>query len=696
MNDPDTQDKDKFSLQFLRGVVGSDVGMCREENQDSYGVIEGENFRFFLVADGMGGVSGGAIASQLAVATLRECFAGKSTVDNKDIREAVELANQRIFIRGVEEPALAGMGTTLVGCCFSESAVYIVNVGDSRAYWIHDGSIRQLTDDHTLVMELLRSGAISEEQAHHSPVSHMLTRSLGPSTEVSVDCVLFSDTITAGDRFLLCSDGLYNLVREDEIFSETNGLNLEEAVPALIQLANARGGTDNITIILIEVGSEVRRYGTKTTENRISQDSERPTARIERKELACPTTSIDKADSECRDASVNIISANLSLDALSKIQAGNVSVMANTPADVVSPAALVVANDGQQLFTKGFVTALAGSFAVAGVLTFVVLGQTLNGPKIIASAVDSVAPVQEKAAMSHPLTANETVHSLAPPPGAAEAPDFDRLLLVSRDSFDSSDPNNMYSASGPQNEFALESSHQISRRKEEVRSVIKRIQRHLAAIEQPLQGSIWEEAATAKERVRIAEVEVGRLEAEVEAAMGTLAQWRAKKNRLSDETLVSIADEIADSARAVQDRKDDFERTTFQYLKTVDAQQAEPNAPEMKERLDRALELRNAALANLRESVTREIDGHIGVTQKRLASNLKKRDLAQVELRLAKEGLEVIHTILKGNTDERAKLKVELEENLRAARQELAEVIELEADRDVMVQSENATDPRHD
>jgi len=241
------------SLESIRYAYGTDVGKRREENQDSLGVVETNDTKFFIVADGMGGVKGGAIASNLAVTALREVLESKGQLTEVEICEALGEANTRIFEKGMEDPALAGMGTTFVGLGFVDTTMYISSVGDSRAYRVRGNTIEQLTEDHTLVMELLRSGAISPEQAGNHPVSHMLTRSLGPTPSVEVDCWKCVDGPAAGDIYLLCSDGLYNLVGSEEFLDILQSSSLDEAVQELIDLANLRGGTDNITVMLIKV-----------------------------------------------------------------------------------------------------------------------------------------------------------------------------------------------------------------------------------------------------------------------------------------------------------------------------------------------------------------------------------------------------------------------------------------------------------
>lgn len=249
----DIESTHEFGLVAVTHAAMSDVGRRREENQDSWGVIEGEDFRFFIVADGMGGVKGGAIASSTAIEVVSEKLSRQLKVDIPSIVEAVNQANTEVFEKGLEDTCLSGMGTTFVGLCFSPKGLFVVNVGDSRAYRLRDGQIVQLTEDHTLVTELLRSGAISSDQVENHPISHMLTRSLGPTPAIDIDCWLNREIPRAADKYLLCSDGLYNLVSDDEMAVYMDNYSLEEAVEKLVALANERGGTDNITVIVVKV-----------------------------------------------------------------------------------------------------------------------------------------------------------------------------------------------------------------------------------------------------------------------------------------------------------------------------------------------------------------------------------------------------------------------------------------------------------
>jgi serine/threonine protein phosphatase PrpC len=237
-------------LAGVEVVAKTDIGKRREENQDNFVLIEKANFKLLVVADGMGGARGGAVASSMAVLTMKEQFKGVADISPQRLVHAIAVANSRIYDESIDKPKLAGMGTTIVCLAVTESSILVAHVGDSRAYRVRNGVMQKLTDDHTLVNELLRTGAITSDQAEHHPVSHMLTRSLGTGAEIDIDCRELKESPRKGDKFILMSDGLYNLVARQEIFKElSKDQKLDTCVGTLIDLANERGGTDNITIV---------------------------------------------------------------------------------------------------------------------------------------------------------------------------------------------------------------------------------------------------------------------------------------------------------------------------------------------------------------------------------------------------------------------------------------------------------------
>ncbi len=235
---------------ILRASARTDVGLRRRVNEDCFALAA--DLGLYLVADGMGGHTAGQVASELAaegaVRALRTLEDATASLAEK-LRYAVAAANREIFSTAQQKPHLAGMGTTLVALLTGGERVALAHVGDSRAYLIRGGRIRQLTDDHSLVAELVRRREISEVAARGHPHRHVLTRALGVRRTVEPD--LAELTPAVGDLFVLCSDGLTGHVSDEEIAAQVSGdADLDAAAERLIDLANARGGEDNITVLL--------------------------------------------------------------------------------------------------------------------------------------------------------------------------------------------------------------------------------------------------------------------------------------------------------------------------------------------------------------------------------------------------------------------------------------------------------------
>ena len=247
----------------------SDVGMRREHNEDSYLLLP--QYNAFVVADGMGGHAGGEMASGVSVRTIQAFVeAHKDTiapdaqydgpVDQSPVArlasDAVREACRAVYRKSQEIKELENMGTTTVLSVYHQQYLFIGHVGDSRAYLIRDGHIAQLTDDHSLVNEQLKAGLITEQQAQTSRFKNIITRSVGFEEDVDVDVIVVETR--PGDAVLLCSDGLSGLVSDKEINDIVNENFLRRAPELLVELANERGGDDNITIVLnyISDGSE--------------------------------------------------------------------------------------------------------------------------------------------------------------------------------------------------------------------------------------------------------------------------------------------------------------------------------------------------------------------------------------------------------------------------------------------------------
>jgi PPM family protein phosphatase len=239
----------------VRIEVGSatDIGRVRERNEDSILVDP----PLYVVADGMGGHRGGQVASQIALETMEEL----STEGRSSLAEHVRRANRAVWDRSVEDEQLSGMGTTLTAAKIDGASALIAHVGDSRAYMLRDGELRQLTTDHTLVARMVKSGEITEAEADVHPHKNVLTRALGTDEQVEVD----EDSIALadGDRLLLCSDGLTGMVTEDQIQAILeNSDQPQQAADRLVKAANRAGGIDNISVVVIDaIGEESESAG---------------------------------------------------------------------------------------------------------------------------------------------------------------------------------------------------------------------------------------------------------------------------------------------------------------------------------------------------------------------------------------------------------------------------------------------------
>ncbi len=232
-----------------RAAGVTDTGRRRRRNEDAF-VCEPP---LFAIADGMGGAQAGELASRLAAAAIEE--AGAAAGDAEAVAGAVRAANARIFERSLTDPAVAGMGTTATVALVDEHAgtLTLAHVGDSRGYRYREGVLEQLTTDHSLVAELVRTGRLTEAEAAVHPHRSVITRALGTEADVEVDTRTLE--LAAGDLILLCSDGLSAMVRDDEIARLLGESDLDpyQAAETLVRAANAAGGEDNVTVVVFEV-----------------------------------------------------------------------------------------------------------------------------------------------------------------------------------------------------------------------------------------------------------------------------------------------------------------------------------------------------------------------------------------------------------------------------------------------------------
>jgi PPM family protein phosphatase len=233
-------------------AAATDPGRRRRHNEDSY-VCEPP---LFAVADGIGGAQAGELASSLAAEAVLDDSSDGHGDGRQRVDELIQKANRRVYERQSEDASLSGMGTTMTVALVDEDHVWIGHVGDSRAYLVREGKLEQLTEDHSLVAELVRSGRLAPEEAETHPQRSVVTRALGTDPDVDVDT--FSVDAKPGDLFMLCSDGLTSMVSDDGILEEIDKRrgDLRATAKGLVRAANRGGGEDNITVVFFEIQTE--------------------------------------------------------------------------------------------------------------------------------------------------------------------------------------------------------------------------------------------------------------------------------------------------------------------------------------------------------------------------------------------------------------------------------------------------------
>ncbi|HXG66185.1 MAG TPA: Stp1/IreP family PP2C-type Ser/Thr phosphatase [Blastocatellia bacterium] len=253
----DTRPPQTAAYQVVASLL-SDVGCVRELNEDS-GVFHqpddpqtlADKGMLFLVCDGMGGHSGGEVASGLAVKVIGQAYYESDGGPIEALEKAFRKANKAIFDVARKNGGLQGMGTTGTALVLHNGRAIAAHVGDSRLYLVRDGQIYLMTQDHSAVMEMVKQGILSLDEARHHPDKNVILRALGSHEEVEVSVWDEPFPVREGDRFLLCSDGLYDLVQDEEIRQIVRASAPEVACANLVSLAKQRGGHDNVTVIVI-------------------------------------------------------------------------------------------------------------------------------------------------------------------------------------------------------------------------------------------------------------------------------------------------------------------------------------------------------------------------------------------------------------------------------------------------------------
>lgn len=237
----------------------TDPGMVRSQNQDHYAIVKlGRDQLLAIICDGMGGARSGNIASQMAVEVFVEEVKRTARSNMKPDRidnmleQALEMANEAVYEQSQLSEEYRGMGTTLVAAFFQKDQLTVANVGDSRAYLFNKDGVQSITTDHSLVELMVQRGELTREAAKFHPGKNLITRAVG--TEAKVSCDLFHLKLNKGDSVLLCSDGLSNVMSDQEILFEViHGVNKNDCCQRLMNIANYRGSPDNVTVALIAI-----------------------------------------------------------------------------------------------------------------------------------------------------------------------------------------------------------------------------------------------------------------------------------------------------------------------------------------------------------------------------------------------------------------------------------------------------------
>lgn len=233
----------------MKVVSKTHIGHVRTSNQDSVLMQDG-TFGLYGVADGMGGHNGGDIASQMAVLMLGRILEGVSP-DEEKLKDGFRHVNKMIYDEQTKNPLLSGMGTTLTVIWEAEDHILMGHIGDSRAYLLRNGQIIQISDDHSMVAELVRDGVLTEEQARKHPYRNVITQAVGAADELNVHIRRLEKA--RGDKYLICSDGLYEYVTKEEMQQLLTHYSPEDAAEMMIEKALDGGGKDNVTVLIAEV-----------------------------------------------------------------------------------------------------------------------------------------------------------------------------------------------------------------------------------------------------------------------------------------------------------------------------------------------------------------------------------------------------------------------------------------------------------
>ncbi len=625
--------------------------MRRDENQDAFGIVKRERFHAYFVADGMGGVHGGAVASRTAIAGLEKLLKEQQELPSIEGLSAMAASiNKQIFDKGGADPTLAGMGTTLVGLVFTPDVTYCVNIGDSRAYRVRASSIAQLSEDHTLVRELVRSGAIAPEQAEDHPVAHMLTRSLGPLEEIQTEIARL-DPPERGDVYVLCSDGLYNFVEPQEIVDVVRQNPLDDASQILINLANQRGGSDNITVVIVAVGDT-------STKNRSAQYRQ---ARDVAANIAQDATASDQTASE-RDVDGG---------AKESLQAERPNLVGSPPAgeqeQVPRKASLVGAPSVEEPPELDRVEAhrqrkRGGYHKPRGGLPVPLL--------VVAALVFGMVVGSLARKFMHPGDSSEV----------ALLSDKDEAEESSASKGGATQPSERSSRSTQQDSPRMEAGSVGNPEKDKLvkdafESSIRKLEAQIAALDTPTSANSQDDIAAAKQKADGIQTNLVTIEEQIGAASRKLQQWYARQKRLETQDALKLAAEVGASSESVQKKKAEFEAATYELIRMLDdVEQHHPNDEAKGEQLTVLKERRARLLRELQEEVRDTVDTVLAETNKHIEDLKIQRQLLTLQLETVKQDLEYAKTLAEPDPAKRQAMRKKLEQNLEGLRGSLVDL----------------------
>lgn len=661
-------------LEAVRCHSKTDIGQKREENQDAFGSATAERFKFYFVCDGMGGVKGGAVASQLAVSVIERACNERSELDVDSIRDAVAKANSKIFERGTTDEQLSGMGTTFVGLAFIGQRMLITSVGDSRAYRIRDGEIAQLTEDHTLVMELLRSGSITEEQAVNHPVSHMLTRSLGPAPEIEIDCWESQDPPLPGDRYLLCSDGLYNMLGIEELSEVILSLPPEEAVEELVSLANLRGGHDNITVMLVSIGEEYPVVTIDAVPDEPRSDKPQPAS------LVNGAAARSTGDSATRGGEANRANRGLESkrDGTERKPYKQDQEAARESAEATKPVSQVAAS-----FRKFGEIDLAGPRAQAKLLVVLVAalaGAYLLGhlhganeeESILARQIEQMPPEVNYAEPARIAVAPVAIQ----PRVEASGSDVEsgRRIEQSDDSLKIGEQDGRPDAAGASMPSPMMIDHSGEERRAELQRTVSDLQLKLDAFRSPLTARAGEMLKASTLQIERISRELDATRAQIDSSTRALTIWLGRKKRLQTGDPINLASEVSISSEAVKARQDAFNQVTYSFLQENEVLRFNPGDKARERRVADLARERLAAMRELIEAVKVAIQDELSKVEKQIEASTLARVELENQLEGARRDVEYVKALAGSDPRAREAKQLELQRLLDVARAELEEL----------------------